>query len=78
MFCHFPRPFTYAHSGGQAYKVDIMASTVSDGTPPDGEIAPGEKVRGQIGFQIPTDATGLVFVFDAEVFGTGKVLVALP
>jgi hypothetical protein len=43
----------------------------------DGEITPGEKLRGQVGFQIPEDAQGLTFVFDADVFGHGKVFVAL-
>ncbi len=63
---------------GQQYDVDLMASIVSDGSTPDGEIAPGEKIRGQVGFQVPEDATGFVFVFDADIFGYGKVLVTLP
>jgi hypothetical protein len=62
---------------GQKYDLDLMASAASGGTPPDGEIASGERVRGQIGFQVPQDAQGLVFVYDAEVFGYGKVFVAL-
>lgn len=63
---------------GQKYTVDIMASVASGGTSPDGEISPGEKVRGQVSFQVPADATGLVFVFDAEVWGTGKAFIAIP
>lgn len=63
---------------GQVYKVDLMAQTASGGTSPDGELAPGEKIRGQVGFQTPQTAAGLVFVFDADVFGAGKVFVALP
>lgn len=62
---------------GQKYDLDLMASTASGGTTPDGEIAPGEKLRGQVGFQVPEDAQGLVFVYDADVFGHGKVFVAL-
>lgn len=65
-------------AGGQTYDMDLSASVASGGTSPDGELAPGEKIRGQIGFQVPTEATGLVFVFDASVFGSGKVFVALP
>jgi hypothetical protein len=65
-------------SSSQKYDVDLMASMASGGSSPDGEIAPGEKLRGQVGFQVPVDATGLVFVFDAEVWGSGKVFVALP
>lgn len=63
---------------GQKYDLDLMASVASGGSTPDGEIAPGEKVRGQVGFEVPEDAQGLVFVFDADVFGHGKVFVALP
>ncbi len=65
-------------SSGQKYDVDLMASVASGGTSPDGEISPGEKLRGQVGFQVPQDAAGLVFVFDADVWGTGKVFVAVP
>jgi len=63
---------------GQGYDVDLMASAASGGATPDGEIAPGETIRGQVGFQVPEDATDLVFVFDADVWGFGKVFVALP
>jgi hypothetical protein len=63
---------------GQYYVLDIMASAASGGTTPDGEVAPGETIRGQAGFQVPEDATNLVFVFDASVWGYGKVFVALP
>lgn len=63
---------------GQKYDVDFSASMASGGSSPDGEIAPGEKLRGQVGFQVPENATGLVFVFDADVWGSGKVFVALP
>jgi hypothetical protein len=65
-------------ANSQKYNVDFMASTASGGSSPDGEIAPGEKLRGQVGFQVPADASGLVFIFDADVWGTGKVLVAIP
>lgn len=63
---------------GQAYDVDLMAQVASGGTSPDGELAPGETLRGQVGFQVPSDATGLVFVFDGDIFGAGKVFVGLP
>jgi uncharacterized Zn finger protein len=63
---------------GQAYSVDIMASTATGGKTPDGELAPGEKIRGQIGYQVPEDAKDLTFVFDGDVFGAGKVFVKLP
>ncbi|PKN85752.1 MAG: DUF4352 domain-containing protein [Chloroflexi bacterium HGW-Chloroflexi-8] len=65
-------------SNSYKYGVDLMASTVSGGTTPDGEIAPGEKVKGQVGFQVPENASGLLFVFDADVWGTGKAFISLP
>lgn len=62
---------------GQQYDINLMTQAASGGKSPDGEIAPGEKIRGQIGFEIPTGAKGLVFVFDADIFGSGKVFVNL-
>lgn len=44
---------------------------------PDGELAPGDTVRGWIGFEVPTAASGLRFIFDAEVFGGGQISGAL-
>ncbi len=64
-------------SSGQKYDVDLMAQTASGGTSVDGELAAGEKVRGDVGFQVPVDANGLQFEFDASVFGSGKALIAL-
>jgi hypothetical protein len=63
---------------GQRYTIDILATGASGGSTPDGELAPGEVLRGQIGYQVPADASGLVFIFDASVFGSGRVRVSLP
>lgn len=63
---------------GQLYDVDLMAQVASGGTSPDGELAPGETLRGQVGFQVPADATNLIFVFDGDFLGAGKAFVALP
>jgi hypothetical protein len=62
----------------QKYDVDLMASVAAGQSSPDGEIAPGEALRGQVGFQVPESATGLIFVFDADAWSTGKAFVALP
>ena len=43
----------------------------------DGSWFQGEKVRGKVGFQVPEDLQNLQFVFDASVFGSGKVIVDL-
>ena len=63
---------------GQRYKVSITAMSVSGGTSPDGELAAGEKLKGQVAFEVPSNATGLLFVFDDDIFNTGKVSIALP
>lgn len=63
---------------GQLYSVDLVSQVASGGTSPDGELAPGETLRGQISYQVPVDAQGLVFVFDGDVFGSGKVFVSIP
>ncbi len=65
-------------SESRKYDIDLKALIASGGSLPDGELIPGEKLRGQATFQVPVDASGFVFVFDAEVWGTGKVFVALP
>ena len=37
----------------QRYDVDFMASMAIDESSPDGEISPGERIRGKVGFQVP-------------------------
>jgi hypothetical protein len=64
-------------STGQKYTFHLGAQSVIDSGLPDDELQPGERIRGQIGFQVPNSAQGLIFVFDADVFGFGKVFVAL-
>lgn len=63
---------------GQKFTFHLGAQSLLDSGLPDDELHPGEKVRGQIGFQVPESAQELVFVFDAEIFGFGKVFIALP
>jgi hypothetical protein len=65
-------------AAGRLYNLDLMATTAEGGAAPEGELAPGETVRGPVGFQVPSDASGLLFVFDGNVFGAGKTFVALP
>ena len=64
-------------STGEKYTFHLGAQSIIDSGLPDDELQPGERIRGQIGFQVPENSTGLVFVFDAEVFGFGKVFIAL-
>jgi len=62
---------------GEKFTFHLGAQSIIDSGLPDDELQPGERVRGQIGFQVPTNTKGLIFVFDAEVFGFGKVFIAL-
>ena len=62
---------------GEKYTFHLGAQSVIDSGLPDDELQPGERIRGQVGFQVPTDSAGLIFVFDAEIFGFGKIFIAL-
>lgn len=64
-------------STGQKYTFHLGAQSVINGGLPDDELQPGERIRGQIGFLVPINVEGLVFVFDAEIFGFGKVFISL-
>jgi hypothetical protein len=65
-------------ASGRQYTLDLLATTAAGGAAPEGELAPGETVRGPVGFQVPSDASGLLFVFDGNVFGAGKTFIQLP
>jgi hypothetical protein len=65
-------------SSGQEYVVDDKIPVESGDLYMGGILAPGEKIRLQIGFQVPENATGLVFVFNGFFWDAGKVFVALP
>ena len=62
---------------GEKYTFHLGAQSIIDSGLPDDELQPGERIRGQIGFQVPTDAESLIFVFDAEIFSFGKVFINL-
>jgi hypothetical protein len=53
---------------GAKYDIDILAATLAEQTP-DGEVPAGGKLEGGVGFQIPVDASGLVFVFSPLIDG---------
>jgi len=62
---------------GMEYNEDMAADIVAGNSTPSGEIVPGDKLRGKIGFQVPGEAKGFRFVFDASLFSSGKVFVEL-
>jgi hypothetical protein len=63
-------------STGQKYSDDSLALP-SDSDHVVGDLQPGESIRGQIGFLVPKDAGGLIFVFDPDQFEFGKVFISL-
>jgi hypothetical protein len=70
-------------SRGYAYTPDIMTVTFLD-MPfggemggGGGELSPGQKMRGEVAFQVSDSATGLQFIFDYEFFGLGQAIVDL-
>src|SRR5574341_1410231 len=52
-------------AGQNIYSPDVLAQVAFGSPNPVGDLAPGERVRGTVGFQIPTGAGDLVFVYDA-------------
>lgn len=53
---------------GNKYDLDILAATLAEQTL-DGEVPAGGSLEGGVGFQIPVDASGLVFVFNPLIDG---------
>ncbi|MBW6474358.1 MAG: DUF4352 domain-containing protein [Anaerolineaceae bacterium] len=64
-------------SNFKKYTVNIMASMESSSSMPEGELAPGESIRGQVGFQVPVDSKELIFVLEADVISAGKIFISL-
>ncbi len=52
---------------------DVAFTAGKDPKFPEGELTGGTTNRGFVTFEIPTGATGLQFVFDANVFGGGRI-----
>jgi hypothetical protein len=53
-------------STGQKY---TLALGGTDKSAPDGSIAPGDRARGEIAFEVPVDAAGLVVTYDPILGG---------
>jgi hypothetical protein len=62
-------------AAGTKYDLDILAAALADQTP-DGSVPAGGSLEGGVGFQVPADATGLVFIFE-PLLGGEPVGVAL-
>lgn len=66
--------FKMADSEGYNYNV-----TITDSSKPslDGELGPGRKMRGEIAFEVPADATGLELIFEPNILGFGQAIFKL-
>ena len=62
----------------QIYKISARAVAATGGTTPDVDLAPGETIRAQVGFEVPVDAGGLVLSFAADKFRAGRIFISLP
>ncbi len=62
----------------QIYRISSAAVAAIQGTTPDVDIAPGETIRAQAGFDVPAEASGLILSFSADKFGAGRVFIQLP
>ncbi|NWF80298.1 MAG: DUF4352 domain-containing protein [Chloroflexi bacterium] len=49
-------------AAGRSYPIDLYATILAEKSP-DGEVPAGGSLAGGVGFQVPIDASGLVFVF---------------
>ena len=59
---------------GFSYSTDLGAAAAAKRSSPEGEIAPGGVLRGEIGYQIPITATGLTWHFTGELFRLGQAI----
>ena len=63
---------TLQDAQGFRYSVDFLATSAGNVSRPEGEIAPGGFLRGEVGYQIPKGATGLTWKFSGDVFRLGE------
>lgn len=65
-------------STDQVYKISPAALASIGGTTPDVDLAPGETIRAQLGFDVPAEARDLVLSFAADRFDAGRIFIQLP
>lgn len=62
---------------GQKYNASGKANAATKSNPPNGELNPGERLRGTVGFHVPETANDFTFVYEAKLIGLGEVSVDL-
>ncbi len=72
------RELVLKDSSNQIYRISSAAMAATGGTTPDVDVAPGETVRAQVGFEVPTNARNLELTFVADRFEAGKIFIRLP
>lgn len=65
--------FTLKDDTGQEYNESISAEVAYGGKAPGGTIIPGDKLRGQIGYEIPISAKGFVLTYTNGFFNAVRV-----
>lgn len=72
------RELVLKDSTDQVYRISAAALAAIGGTTPDVDLAPGETIRAQVGFDVPASASDLVLSFSADRFNAGRIFVRLP
>ena len=72
-----PNQIYLKDSTGQKYFDDPVALPTDTTSNLVGDLQPDESIQGQIGFLVPEDTGGFIFVFDPDMFEFGKVLISL-
>ncbi len=65
-------------STDQVYRISAAALATIGGTTPDVDLAPGETIRAQLGFDVAVEANDLVLSFAADKFNAGRIFIRLP
>ena len=72
------RELVLKDSTDQVYRISPAALATIGGTTPDVDLAPGETIRAQLGFDVPVSASDLMLSFAADKFNAGRIFVRLP
>ncbi len=62
--------FTLKDSTGQKYDETFTADT----TPPDGKIATGDQVKGQMAYEVPKSQHDFTLAFEADILSSGQTI----
>lgn len=66
--------FKLYDSEGYNYSITVGPDTKGQ---LDGNLGSGRKMRGELVYEIPTDAKGLELVFESDIFGKGQAVIKL-